>query len=292
MAVECVADVRAKTGECPVWDAIGQVLWWTDIPNCRLYRYDPASGENRAFDLPSPCGAFAVAGQGDLLLALKTGLHRFDPATGAPAFLRPPPFGHPNDRFNDGRTDPAGRFWVCSMRDPQDPEARAGEFYRIDPDLRVSTMITGLIVGNGLAFSPDGQILYMSDSHPRVQTIWAWDYDPAGGTIRNQRVFARLDDSLGRPDGAAVDQDGCYWTAANGGWQLIRYTPAGRIDRKVRLPVARPTMLAFGGRELDTVFVTSQTPRAGETPEGQPQAGGLFALALGVKGLPEPRFGG
>lgn len=292
MEVQCVADVRADTGECPVWDGARQVLWWVDIPGCRLYRFDPSSGETLGFALPSPCGAFALREAGGLLLALKTGLCAFEPASGEITPLRPPPFEHPDDRFNDGRCDRQGRFWVCSMRDPQDPQARAGAFYRIGPDLVPRAMISGLITGNGLAWSPDGRTLYQSDSHASVQTVWAWDYEPADGAISNRRVFADLHEVEGRPDGAAVDADGCYWTAANAGGQLIRYTPAGKIDRRVPLPVRRPTMLAFGGRALDVIYVTSMAPRAADSWDGQPQAGGLFTLSIGIRGLPEPKFAG
>jgi sugar lactone lactonase YvrE len=153
-------------------------------------------------------------------------------------------------------------------------------------------MVSGLVIGNGLAFGPDGRTLYHSDSHASVQTIWAWDLDPADGTIGNRRIFATTRDVAGRPDGAAVDADGCYWVAANDGWQLIRYTPAGRIDRTIRLPVRRPTMLAFGGRDLDVIFVTSMLPPPRDPPAEQPHAGGLLALSVGIKGLPEPKFAG
>jgi L-arabinonolactonase len=292
MTIECVADVRANTGECPVWDALEQILWWTDIPGCRLYRFDPATRENRGFDLPSPCGSFALREGGGLLLALKTGLFAFDPGSLELTFLKPPPFAHPDDRFNDGRTDPAGRFWVCSMRDPPDPDAKAGIFYRIEPDLTLHEQIPGLIIGNGLAFSPDGRTLYMSETDRSAPLVWAWDYNVADGSIRNRRVFADLSGVGGRPDGAAVDAEGCYWTAANTGGQLIRYTPDGRIERQVPLPVQRPTMLAFGGPGLDVIYVTTQSPRGKETWEGQPHAGGLFSLTLGIRGRQEPRFAG
>jgi sugar lactone lactonase YvrE len=174
----------------------------------------------------------------------------------------------------------------------QPPNKPSGQLYRVDGDLRIHPLVAGMMVGNGLAFSPDGRTLYHSDSHRSVQTIWAWDLDPDDGTIGNRRVFATTHDRAGRPAGAAVDADGCYWTAANDGWQLIRYTPQGKVDRTVRLPVRRPTKLAFGGRGLDIIFVTSMQPGPDDPPAEQPLAGGLFALAVGVQGLPEPRFAG
>ena len=293
MEIECVADVRAGTGECPVWSVDEQVLWWVDIPAAKLHRFDPASGEDHATDLPSPCGAFALRERGGMLLALKSGLHLSDPDTGLLTVAQPPPFDHPDDRFNDGRTDPKGRFWVCSMRDPQDPEARAGELFRIDPDLSLTRQIGGLITGNGLAFSPDGRTMYLSDSHAHIQTIWAFDYDAEAGALANRRVFVDMAEQEGRPDGAAVDAEGGYWIAANTGWQLIRFTPAGEVERRVPLPVRRPTMCCFGGPDLDEIYVTTQSPQGDETLEGQPQAGGLFRIrGLGIKGLPEPKFAG
>lgn len=294
MEIECVVDARAATGESPVWDVEAQALWWVDIPACKLHRFDPSSGRNETFDMPAPIGCLALReGRGDMLVALKTGLYTFDPVTRGLDAVAPPPFNHRDDRFNDGRCDRQGRFWVSAMRDPQDPDARSGQFFRFDPGYGLRPMISGLIVGNGLAFSPDSRVMYMSDSHASVQTIWAWDYDQTDGSIANRRVFATTRDLGGRPDGAAVDEDGCYWTAANSGWQLVRLTPQGTVDRTIELPIARPTMLAFGGRELDVIYVTSMRAQPGD-PQGddQPQAGGLFALSVGIKGLPEPRWAG
>ena len=292
MEIRCLIDSRNHTGECPVWDDRAQAVWWTDIPGCSLHRYELATGAHQSFALPAACGAFALTERGDLLLALKSGLARFDPESGAVTQLKPAPFDHPDDRYNDGRCDPAGRFWVCSMRDPQDPDARAGTFFRIDPDLAVRPMIGDLVTGNGLAFSPDGRTLYMSDSNATVQKVWAWDYDATSGEIANRRVFIDFADLPGHPDGAAVDADGCYWSAANGGWRLLRFTPDGQVEREVELPVCRPTMLAFGGPDLDLIFLTSQTPQGDESWDGQPHAGGLFSVSLGIKGRPEPRFAG
>lgn len=293
MEIECVVDAKAATGESPVWDVEAQVLWWVDIPASRLHRFDPSRGRDETFDVPAPVGCVALRERGGLLVALKTGLHTFDPASGALERVAAPPFGHPDDRFNDGRCDRQGRFWVSSVRDPQDPQAKSGHFFRFDPGYGLRPMISDLITGNGLGFSPDGRVMYVSDSHASVQTIWAWDYDQADGSISNCRVFATTRDLGGRPDGAAVDEDGCYWTAANSGWQLVRFTPQGTVDRTIELPIARPTMLAFGGRELDVIYVTSMRPKPGEPQaDEQPQAGGLFALSVGIRGLPEPRWTG
>ncbi|MEM7024833.1 MAG: SMP-30/gluconolactonase/LRE family protein [Pseudomonadota bacterium] len=292
MEVQCVLDARAATGESPVWSDVEQVLYWVDIPGQRLHRFDPSSDENQSWDMPAQIGCIAMREAGGLLVALQTGLFAFDPVNGALIQLADSPFDKVAGRFNDGRCDRQGRFWVSSMAEPPEPAVKSGKLYRVDGDLSVRALVSGLVIGNGLAFSPDGRVLYHSDSDTSVRTIWAWDLDPVDGMISNRRIFARTGDQDGVPDGAAVDVDGCYWTAANEGWQLIRYTPQGKIDRTIRLPVRRPTMLAFGGRELDVIFVTSMLPQPGDPPTEQPFAGGLFALSVGIQGLPESRFAG
>jgi sugar lactone lactonase YvrE len=223
-------------------------------------------------------------------LALKSGLHRFDLKSGAMSPIASPEAGIPGNRLNDGRCDRQGRFWVGSMADPVDPSTPRGALYRLDASLTCTKIAESYFVSNGLAFSPDGRTLYHSDSYPAVRTIWAWDLDPATGAIGNKRVFVETKGMPGRPDGAAVDADGCYWMAANDGWELVRFTPAGKVDRRIALPVAKPSMIAFGGSRLDTIYVTSIRPAAGL--ENQPQAGSLFAVDAGVKGLPEPLFAG
>lgn len=288
--VDCVLDIRAELGECPVWSDAEQVLYWIDIYAGRLNRFDPATGANRFWQIGEPIGSFALCRGGRALLALKSGLHRFDLTSGAMSPIASPEAGIPGNRLNDGRCDRQGRFWVGSMADPVDPSTPRGALYRLDPSLMCTKIAEGYFVSNGLAFSPDGRTLYHSDSYPAVRTIWAWDLDPATGTIGNKRVFVDTKGMPGRPDGGAVDADGCYWMAANDGWELVRFTPAGKVDRRIALPVAKPSMIAFGGSRLDTIYVTSIRPAAGL--ENQPQAGSLFAVDAGVKGLPEPLFAG
>jgi len=289
-SVECVLDIKAKIGECPLWCPEENALYWVDIPSGRLYRFDPASGANREWSLSEPIGSFALWSDGQVLVALKSGLWRYDLATGKLTALARPEVHLPKNRLNDGRCDREGRFWVGSMEDPVDPRHASGALYRFDAKGRPARMVDGLYVANGLAFSPDGRTLYHSDSFAAVRTIWAWDLDPDDGVITNRRVFVDTHGMPGRPDGAAVDADGCYWTAANDGWEIVRFTPAGRIDRRIALPVAKPSMLAFGGSRLDVIYVTSIRPAS--DLGGQPLAGGLFAVAAGVTGLPEPRYAG
>lgn len=292
MAVEIALaqDARAAIGEGLIWDALEQALFWVDIPAGRLHRLDPATGAARHWDLGEPLGSAFLCRQGGMLLALRSGLVRLDPATGATRRLLAPEPDRPRNRPNDAAVDAAGRLWLGTMKaDP--PAEPTGAFYRIDPHRGCRRVLDGFWTTNGLAFSPDQRTLYLSDSHPSVRTIWAFDHDPDSGRIGGRRVFFDSRAVAGRPDGATVDADGCYWMAGVGGWQLVRLTPAGRIDRIVELPVERPSRPAFGGPGLDTLYVTSIG--SGLTPGSEPRqpwAGGVLAVhGLGVRGLPMPR---
>jgi len=201
----------------------------------------------------------------------------------APVF----PFG--DMRFNDGRCDRQGRFWAGTMVQDMAAANPAGALYRFDADGVLSApVVDGLITQNGLGWSPNGSTMYLSDSHPLRRQIWAFDYDVETGEPRNRRVFADLNHYVGRPDGAAVDADGCYWICANDAGALLRFTPQGKLDRQINVPAIKPAMCAFGGRDLDTLFVTSIRPAAGASEHD----GHLFAVRPGVSGLPEPEFAG
>ena len=290
--VECALDIKAKLGECPVWCPRSSNLYWIDIQAPSLNRFDPSTGSNRVWPLLEPIGSFALCEtEGEALLALKSGLYRFDLDSGELTPLAAPEPNLPDNRLNDGRCDRQGRFFVGSMRDPPEPGAPTGSLYRFDATGRCTAMVGGLYVANGLAFSPDGRILYHSDSFPAVRSIWRADLDVASGAMSNRRLFVDTHGMPGRPDGGAVDADGCYWSAATDGWELVRFTPAGKVDRRIPLPVAKPSMLAFGGGRLDTIYVTSIRPANADLSK-QPLAGCLFAIEAGVSGLPEPLFAG
>ena len=222
---------------------------------------------------------------GGLLVALADRLAFFDPATAAIETVASLPSGL---RSNDGKCDRRGRFWIGTMHDAErDP---AGALYRLDGDRRLRTMLTGLVIPNALAWSPDDRVMYHADSFHG--TIWAYDFDADAGSLGRRRVFAKTKAGVG-PDGATVDRDGFLWNAEYGGGRLVRYAPDGRIDRTVELPVTQPTSCAFGGSRLDVLYVTSSRQRMSpDEIEREPMAGGLFALDVGVSGLPEPRFAG
>ncbi len=292
--IECVVDAKAKTGEGAFWDVERQRLFWVDIPEGLINIFDPGTGDNQQHRIDEPVGCLAPSIKGDLILATRSGFWRFDPKSGEKTKLHDPEAHLPGNRFNDGATDPKGRFWAGTMQDNGQPSAMVGAFYCLDTDLVSRRWIDGIYTTNGLAFSPDGKTLYCADSNRSIQTIWAADYDLESGQPGERRVFFDSHKVDGRPDGGTVDADGCYWMAGVGGWQLVRLTPAGKIDRIIDLPIERPSKPMFGGSKLDTLFVTSiGTGLTPGTEDKQPQAGGLFAVTgLEIKGIEQARFAG
>ncbi len=310
-AAELVLDARCGTGESPVWDAREQALYWVDIPARRLHRWDAATGAARHWTAPemiaciardgqadNAAGGSAGTGPGPWIAGLESGVFRLSPRADGTLDARPlATVAHaaPGMRFNDGRCDRQGRFWAGTMLMDMAAARSVGALYRFDGAARgpapLRPLLRDLIVPNGLGFSPDGRTMYLSDSHPQVQAVWAFDYDTDTGTPSGRRLFVDMRDLPGRPDGAAVDADGCYWICGNDAGLVHRFTPDGRLDRSLAVPVKKPAMCAFGGPGLDTLFVTSIRP-GGTDLSDQPLAGGVFALRPGVRGLPEPAFAG
>lgn len=288
--VRCVLRARALVGENPRWNPVDQALWWADIYAPSLNRFDPKTGENRSYKLPERIGCFAFTRRGRIIAGLETCIAfiDLDPSVTLTRLFALNP-NQPGYRFNDGRCDMDGRFWAGSILEGL-AGGRVGALHRYDPDGTCRKMVDALICANGLAFSPDGKTMYHSDS--RLDVVWAWDLDRATGSIANQRVFQQMDIQEGRPDGAACDAEGGYWICHVGAWRVARYTPDGKIDRVIGLPIQRPTACTFGGPDLATLYVTSATQPLSDTVLAkQPLAGSLFAIDhLGVRGLPEPAF--
>ncbi len=285
----CVVDCKNKLGEVPVWDVAEQALYWVDIEGSLLQRLEPASGTRRTWRLPERVCALALRQKGGLVLALASGFAFFDPATGALERLAVPEAHMPHNRMNDGKCDRRGRFWAGTMDDRL--ASPTGALYRLDPDLTCRRMESGIGISNSLAWSPDDRVFYFADSLPRK--IFAYDFDAETGAIGNRRVFTDCRDQPGVPDGSTVDVEGYLWNAQWDGWRLVRYTPNGRIERIVDLPVQKPTSCMFGGPDLATLYVTSAVwDLTAEALARQPHAGGVFALDVGVRGLPETRFAG
>lgn len=270
---------RAQVGESPLWDAGRHCLWWVDVQGRCVLRSDGA--KVRRLDVALPPGALALTASGDVVLAAGTGWHALDIETGALHVIATQALPA-RSRMNDGVTDARGRFWTGTL---QDDRAPVGELLCLDGGA-VRVTQSGLRTQNGCAISPDGRTFWMADSHPDVCTIWAFDFDLDSGTLTNRRLFHRP--ARGRPDGAAVDVDGCYWYAAVDGGCLVRLDPEGRQMQVTDLPVSRPTKPAFGGADLSTLFVTSMS--IGTEPAREPLAGCVFAVDAGVRGHPVPRL--
>jgi len=285
----CVLDVRASLGECPIWSVAEQVLYWVDINAPSLNRFDPAAGGNVVMPMPESIGCFALRRDGGFVVALRGGFWLADVAGKLIRKVSDAPYDPAHHRFNDGRCDPQGRFLAGYMNEKRDASSAA--LVRLDPDFKQTRLISGMTISNGLAFSPDGRTMYHTDTP--TQIIHAYDYDAASGMPANPRVFVRFTAEGDRPDGAAVDRDGCYWIALYRGGKVARISPDGRVLAELAVPAMCPTMCALGGSDLRTLYVTSaRQMREPDELALMPQSGGLFAMTVDVPGLPEPAFAG
>ena len=294
-----IIETEAILGESPVWSARDGVLYWVDIKAPAIHRFDPVTRTNDTWPVAQEIGSVALRQGGGLVAGLQDGLALIGADMTTIEWITDPEPDKPLNRFNDGKCDRQGRFWSGTMYDPVGaPEALierdpVGVLYRLDGDHSCHAMADNILVSNGLAWSPDGSVMYFTDSPRRV--IWAYDYDTATGNIDGRRVFAEIPEAPGRGtgDGATVDAEGYYWSAEFRGGRLVRYAPDGTVDQTVDLPVSRPTSCAFGGDGLATLFVTSTIILLTEAElAAQPHAGDLFALDVGVCGLPEAEFSG
>ena len=286
-AIERLGDVRCQVGESPLWSVAERALYWVDIEGRRLHRWRDGAARSWAFDERIACLALHAAG--GLVCALESRIVHFHPdLEDAPAPLARVEHPRAGMRFNDGRCDRAGRFWVGTMVMDMALASDSGSLYRLDGRGLSAPLVQGLLVPNGLAFSPDGRTMYLSDSHPRSRLIWACDL-ALDGEPGARRLFVDMNQHPGRPDGAAVDEAGCYWTCANDAGRLLRFTPQGRLDRSITLPVSKPSMCAFGGDGLDELYVTSIVPARPDAAEAA-IAGSTFVCRPGVRGLPETPY--
>lgn|SRR5690606_14227187 len=285
----CVLDARARLGESPVWSVAEQVLYWVDIKGRVLHRFDPATGVDEAMAMPEDIGSVVLVEGGGFIAALRTGLFFVDADGTVRERLAVNPEDHAVSRFNDGRTDPAGRFLVGTIDEPK--AGGRAHLYRFDEG-GLEPLVGGLLTSNGLAFSPDGTWLYHSDTP--AFTVYRQRYDIETGEIGEREEWVRLtptETDRGRPDGAAVDIEGCYWTALFEGGRIQRYSPQGELIAEYPVPAQCPTMIAFGGADLQTIFVTSaRDGRPEEELARLPQSGGIFSMRVPVPGLPEPLF--
>jgi sugar lactone lactonase YvrE len=278
-------------GESPLWHPVEQVLYWCDIPGRALNRFDPRTAHHDRWSFETEPASCAPLREGGLLIAMRDGLWRFDTATGQRHPLAQPPYDPHQERFNDGKCDPRGRFWVSTIYEPRDRPLAS--LHRYDAS-GLTRMATDFTVGNGLGWSPDAKTLYCSDT--KAHAIYAFDFDADNGALGRRRTFASfpikqaqqdLATYGGRPDGATVDSQGGYWSAMFEGQRLLRLSPEGEVTREIKLPVRCATMPCFGGPDLKTLYITtSRENRSAGELESQPLAGRVLTLRVDVAGLP------
>lgn len=283
--IELVWDARCGTGESCTWDAASGCVLFTDIPGRVIHAFRPADGARQSWQMPDIVPSFGLCRSGRLVVALRDRIVLFDRTNGAVT-----PFAGPIDqpaqvRLNDGKVGPDGCFWVGGM-DESEAKQPVAALWRITPEGRMERKVDGYVNSNGLAWSPDGTVMFHAETRPGF--IEAFDFDAATGRLSNRRRLATLSDEEGRPDGGATDEQGCYWSAGVSAACLHRFAPDGRLLATVPFPVPGPTMPAFAGR---TLYVTSlRGGRDAATLARYPAMGGLFRLRAPVAGAPVAPF--
>ena len=287
--VDLAVEVRAQLAEGPVWHSEKQLLYWVDIEGAALHVHDPNSPADRVYAVGCRVGAAVPRRSGGMVLATEQGFEAFDFETGTKTAIADPESHLPNNRFNDGKCDVLGRFWAGTMSMVKEKEA--GSFYVLETDGRTRRLFGGVTTSNGLGWSPDGLTMYYIDT-PTLQ-IAAFSFDAEQGTLDNRRILFTFPEGVGRPDGMTVDAEGMLWIAHWEGGRVTRWTPDGRLLTTVPVPADRVTCPTFGGKDLDTLYIT--TARYGLDEAAllrQPHAGSVFVFQPGIQGLPCHEFGG
>jgi len=296
--VSCVVDSRDQIGEGAFWCPREQAVYWLDVPMpSRIHRFIPDTGEHRTWPMAEMVTAMAKRADGSLLVASQSGLNLFDPRSGAYSHLAPLEPHRPANRSNDGAPDARGRFFIGTMQNNLAEDgsgipirAASGSVWRIEPGRAPVAVMDDLSITNGVAWSPDGTKFYVVDS--MLDRIYVCDFDLETGDVGPRRIFSEAA-GLGTPDGNAVDAEGFLWSARWDGSAVVRFAPDGSVDRVVPIPATLVTSCAFGGPDLDTLYVTSaRLAIDAETAARYPQQGGLFALKPGVRGLNRPVYAG
>jgi sugar lactone lactonase YvrE len=279
-----VWDLHCELGEGPVW--VDRALWFVDIKKQKIHRTNEAGADRRSWDAPEQVGFVLPAEDGSFVAGLQSGLHRFEPDSGAFTLITEMEPERPNNRLNDGVVGPSGRLWFGTMDNGE--KEKTGAFYRFQRGALVRTGLEGIAITNGPCLSPDGRILYFVDT--LGGTIEAADV-AEDGSLSDARPFVRIDPKEGYPDGPTIDSEGCVWIGLYAGWEARRYSPKGELIGSVRFPVANITKIAFGGDDLCTVYATTarQMLRPDQL-ERQPQAGDLFEFRVDVPGISGPRI--
>ena len=289
--VELACKARARTGESPLWSPGAQALYFVDILGGEVFRWNPENNRREQWSVGEQIGCIAETPDGSLLIAGHYGLKLLDPQNGDIADIGRTLTFESWMRFNDGITDIRGRLWAGTTRVVSQRPAPVGCLFRIGRDYSASRVARGLWQLNGLAFSPDYRELYYSDMHLNSQCVWRCPVDIDTGQVGHREMFFDFGSLAGRPDGAAMDEDGCYWVAGYDGWEIYRLTPKGALDLRIPVPVQKPTNLAFGGSNYDQLYITSAGDRISPgSRHEQPHAGSVFVCQPGVRGIPMPAF--
>lgn len=288
-----ISSARDRVGESPVWSVAAQALYWVDIEGRNIHRFDWRNRTQHSWTLAERVGCIALSTRGTVIAAMESGIFEVElqdaPQVRVHCLAT---INHPAEgmRFNDGRCDAQGRLWAGTMVRDMGLASAAGGIYCLDTSGLRGPVLQGYITPNGMAFSPDGATAYLSDSHPRVQKIWQHAFDGATGSWGPQRAWVDMQALPGRPDGAAVDAEGCYWICGNDAGQLHRFSPSGALLQSIAVPVSKPAMCAFGGPDLRHLFVTSIQPATPAPGFDAALDGAVLVLEPGVQGRGEPLF--
>ncbi len=297
--IRLLVDCKNHLGEGPLWDVEEQRLYWIDSSAAEIWSCRADGSDVKTYFVRRHIGSMALREKGGAVLALSNGFNLYDFKTQKVNHISDPEADEPENRLNDGKVDRRGRFLAGYMSYDHDREdamrgqrpVRNSALYRLDPDLTIHRLESGIKCSNGPCWSPDNKTFYFCDSYDDV--MYAYDYDIETGAIANRRVFLSARDYAGTFDGSTVDAEGYIWNAHVFGGRIIRYAPDGSIDRMIEFPVRNLTSVMFGGPDLDVLYLTSMGRPIKGIPQKEPSAGGVFAVyGLGVKGLPEPRFAG
>lgn len=288
--LETAVQMRATLGEGPMWDEREKALYWVDIMGEKLHRYDPATGTNETREVGQPVGTVVLREQGGLMLAVRDGFASFDWESGKLEIVANPAERAEGTRFNEGKCDPAGRFWAGDMQFNAEP--CNGKLFALEQDLTTRTMIENLCITNGIVWTQDHQTMYHIDTVPHE--VRAYDYDLETGAISNERVAFHVPNNMGGPDGMAIDAEGMLWIAHFNGACVRRWHPGtGEVLQQIDLPVSQITACAFGGENLDKLYITTATENFSEEQfAAEPLAGSLFVAEPGVQGTLSYRFAG
>jgi sugar lactone lactonase YvrE len=291
LQAELALRADAIVGESPVWSVHEKVLYWVDISRGLIHRFNPETGNDEIFKVPQPVSALALRERGGLVLALRDGFAFFDLETEKLEMINDPEADLPDNRFNDAKCDPQGRFWGGTMSNTHWNEP-SGNLYRLDPDFKVTKMRSEVVCSNGMGWSPDGWTMYHTESFR--YTIFAFDYDCESGNISNRRAFATVNKGSGAfPDGLTVDEEGYIWSVHNAMGKVVRYNPEGKIVAEVDVPVPRPCGCTFGGENFDMLYITTaRETLTDEVLKEIPLCGSIFVAEPRVRGRPEPFFAG